>query len=213
MQLRAVGRWAATGSLTVLGDIAQGTTPWATTSWEESLGHLGADGAHVEVLERGFRVPGAVVDYAARLLPHIAPGLRGPSVRHDRGRLDVVSVDDPVTGAVAEVARVARHPGTVGVVSTDAAVPTLAGALSAAGTAHVVLGQEHDDTRPPRTQVVPATLAKGLEFDQVVVVDPAAVVAAEPDRRTGLRRRHIVLTRAVSGLSVVHAAPLPPEMR
>jgi DNA helicase IV len=213
MQLRAVGRRAATGSLTVLGDIAQGTTPWATTSWEESLGHLGADGAHVEVLERGFRVPGAVVDYAARLLPHIAPGLGAPSsVRHDRGRLDVVPVDDPVTGAVAEVARVARHPGTVGVVSADAAVPTLARALTAAGTAHVVLGREHDDTRPPRVQLVPATLAKGLEFDQVVVVDPAAVVAAEPDRRTGLRRLYIVLTRAVSGLSVVHAAPLPPEM-
>ncbi len=86
MQLRAVGRRASTGSLTVLGDIAQGTTPWSTSSWEESLTHLGAQGSHVEVLERGFRVPGAVIDYAARLLPHIAPGLGAPtSVREEPG--------------------------------------------------------------------------------------------------------------------------------
>src|SRR5690606_20054318 len=64
MQLRAVGRRASTGSLTVLGDLAQGTTPWASTSWEESLGHLGprhaidSPGTVLVELLRGFRVPG-----------------------------------------------------------------------------------------------------------------------------------------------------------
>ena len=56
---------------------------------------------------------------------------------------------------------------------------------------------------------MPATLAKGLEYDRVVVVEPAAIAAAEPDERTGLRRLYVVLTRAVSGLTVVHAEPLP----
>ena len=55
-------------------------------------------------------------------------------------------------------------------------------------------------------------LAKGLEFDQVVVVEPSAIVAAEPDRVTGLRRLYVCLTRAVSGLQVVHDQPLPPEL-
>ena len=57
MQLRAVGRRCSTGSATVLGDIAQGTTPWATDSWASSLAHLGKPDGHIEVLDRGFRVP------------------------------------------------------------------------------------------------------------------------------------------------------------
>jgi DNA helicase IV len=57
--------------------------------------------------------------------------------------------------------------------------------------------------------VVPATLAKGLEYDHVVVAEPAAIVAAEP---RGLRRLYVVLTRAVSRLVVVHGRPLPAEL-
>ena len=57
-----------------------------------------------------------------------------------------------------------------------------------------------------RVTVVPATLVKGLEYDHVVVVEPAAIVAAEP---RGLHRLYVVLTRAVSRLSVPHTAPLP----
>jgi len=72
-----------------------------------------------------------------------------------------------------------------------------------------VLGQ---DSPPTRVVVVPATLAKGLEYDHVVVVEPAGIVAAEPSRRQGLRRLYVVLTRAVSGLTVVHRVPLPPEL-
>ena len=56
---------------------------------------------------------------------------------------------------------------------------------------------------------MPARTAKGLEYDRVVVVEPAAIAAAEPDERTGLRRLYVVLTRAVSGLTIVHAEPLP----
>lgn len=215
MQLRAVGRRASTGSLTVLGDLAQGTTPWATGSWAESLRHLGkelaAPGTHLEELVRGFRVPGAVIDYAARLLPSIAPGLAPPeSVRSNPGRLDVVAVDDAVTGAArAADEAAAAHPGTVGVIVPDAWTTRVSGALQELGLDHEVLDGEHAGDRVLRVHLVPATVAKGLEFDQVVVAEPAAIAAAEPDERTGLRRLYVVLTRAVSGLTVVHAEPLP----
>ncbi len=216
MQLRAVGRRAATGSLTVLGDIAQGTTPWSTTSWEESLRHLGAEDAHLEVLDRGFRVPGAVIDYAARLLPTIAPGLGVPrSVRDDPGRLDVRQVPDSCAGVPAEVARIFEYAGTIGVIVAQGQVARVGTELTASGTAYLQLGEEHDQellASPPRVQLVPAALAKGLEFDQVIVVEPAAIVAAEPDERTGLRRLYVVLTRAVSGLTVLHSQPLPPDL-
>jgi DNA helicase IV len=57
--------------------------------------------------------------------------------------------------------------------------------------------------------LVPASLAKGLEFDHVVLVEPADIVAREPDHVTGLRRLYVCLTRAVTSLVVVHAAELP----
>ena len=107
MQLRAVGRRASTGSLTVLGDIAQGTTPWATASWDDAMGHLGRPDHELVVLDRGFRVPGLVIDFAARLLPHMAPGLGAPtSVRDNPGRLTVVPTD--VGGRAAAVTDAVR---------------------------------------------------------------------------------------------------------
>jgi DNA helicase IV len=57
--------------------------------------------------------------------------------------------------------------------------------------------------------VVPASVAKGLEFDSVVVVEPRAIVEAEP---RGLRRLYVALTRAVSRLVIVHARPLPEQL-
>ncbi len=212
MQLRAVGRRCTTGSMTVLGDIAQGTTPWATRSWEESLTHLGHQGAHVEELTRGFRVPTAVIDLAARLLPHIAPGLAAPvSVREDPGRLDLVAAVDLWPAAVAAVRAALVEPGSVGLVVVDAEVPRASRALTEAGLEHLTLGADHEDGEH-RLQLVPATVAKGLEFDRVVVLEPAVIAAAEPDHRTGLRRLYVVLTRAVTGLTVVHTGPLPAEL-
>jgi DNA helicase IV len=212
MQLRAVGRRCSTGSATVLGDIAQGTTPWATDDWAESLRHLGKPAAHIEVLRRGYRVPAAVIEFAARLLPFIAAGIEAPEpVRENLGRLDLLPTGDVVTAVASEVRRVLAEPGSVGVVVADADIEGVGQAL---GVGHVVLGRDDDPSEQPdqRVTLVPASLAKGLEYDHVVVVEPAAIVAGEPSEFQGLRRLYVVLTRAVSGLSVVHAQPLPEEL-
>jgi DNA helicase IV len=216
MQLRAVGRRCSTGSATVLGDIAQGTTPWATDSWASSLAHLGKPDGHIEVLDRGFRVPASVIDFAARLLPSMAPGLGAPvSVRENPGRLELVRV--PSAAGVARevavvVARVAEEPGSVGVIAPASLVAPVSAALTRVGIGHGVLGADHGDVEH-QVDVVPSTVAKGLEFDRVVVVEPATIAADEPDQRTGLRRLYVVLTRAVSGLTVVHSTALPAELR
>ncbi|MBC7270776.1 MAG: AAA family ATPase, partial [Streptomyces sp.] len=90
MQYRAVGRRCTTGSATVLGDLAQGTTPWAARDWREALAHLGKPDATVEELTAGFRVPTDVIVYASRLLPHIAPGLTPvASVRENPGSFEI----------------------------------------------------------------------------------------------------------------------------
>jgi DNA helicase IV len=214
MQLRAVGRRCSTGSATVLGDIAQGTTPWATDSWSVSLGHLGKPDGHVEVLDRGFRVPASVIDFAARLLPSMAPGLDAPvSVRENPGRLELVRVPpSDLAATVADVvAGMVTEPGSVGVIAPLSLVKPVSAALTRQGMEHGVLGADHGDVEH-QVDVVPAMVAKGLEFDRVVVVEPSTIAADEPDERTGLRRLYVVLTRAVSELTVVHSADLPAQL-
>ncbi|MCN9243323.1 AAA family ATPase [Streptomyces sp. RY43-2] len=210
MQYRAVGRRCTTGSATVLGDLAQGTTPWATRSWQEALTHLGKSDAVVEELTAGFRVPTDVIAYASRLLPHIAPGLAPvASVRENPGFFEVraIEADREVVAACEELL---KQEGSIGLIAADARIPALAEALAAAGIGH--LGPGEETTRETRLTLVPASLAKGLEYDYVVLDEPRAVVDGEPDERTGLRRLYVSLTRAVSGLIVTHAAPLPPQL-
>ncbi|MFI5756662.1 HelD family protein [Streptomyces sp. NPDC051569] len=208
MQYRAVGRRCSTGSATVLGDLAQGTTPWATASWAEALRHLGKTDAVVEELTAGFRVPREVIAYASRLLPAISPGLAEvESVRESPGSLEVREVTELTHAVIAACEESLTHEGSIGLIAADARIPELAGALTAAGMPYLSPGQE--TTAASRLTLVPASLAKGLEYDYVVLDEPAAVVAAEPDERTGLRRLYVALTRAVSGLTVLHTEPLP----
>ncbi|WSP90540.1 AAA family ATPase [Streptomyces sp. NBC_01233] len=208
MQYRAVGRRCTTGSATVLGDLAQGTTPWATRSWDEALTHMGKPQAVLEELTAGFRVPREVIAYASRLLPSISPGLAPvSSVRETPGSLRISQSSDLTADVVAACRASLAHEGSIGLIAADARIPALAEALLAAGLPYLSPGEE--TTADSRLTLVPASLAKGLEYDYVVLDEPAAVVDGEPDERTGLRRLYVCLTRAVSGLTALHAAPLP----
>lgn len=211
MQYRAVGRRCTTGSATVLGDLAQGTTPWATRSWDEALAHLGKSDGLIEELTAGFRVPTDVITYASRLLPHIAPGLTPvASIRENPGFFEVRTASAETAEVVAACGELLGNEGSVGLIAADARVPALAEALTASGITYLAPGEE--TTRETRLTLVPASLAKGLEYDYVVLDEPQAVVDGEPDERTGLRRLYVALTRAVSGLIVVHGAPLPAQL-
>jgi DNA helicase IV len=224
MMLRAVGRRASTGSVTVLGDLAQATTPWATRSWRESLTHLGHPDAAITELIAGFRVPGAVIDFAARLLPQIAPALKPPhSVRQHRGELDVRPTTRIGGELIEAITQTMRNEGTVGVIVADAAVAGVRRLLERQQMDYDLIGEDpqifdaraevpgSDPEVAPHLKpiLVPAALAKGLEFDHVVLLEPAEIVASEPDQVTGLRRLYVCLTRAVTSLIVVHAAELP----
>ncbi|NEC52741.1 AAA family ATPase [Actinospica acidiphila] len=210
MQYRAVGRRCTTGSATVLGDLAQGTTPWATRGWEEALAHLGKPDAVVEELTAGFRVPTDVITYASRLLPHIAPGLTPvASIRENPGFFEVRGASDP-DDVIAACRELLTREGSVGLIAADPRIPDLTEALAAAGLPYVSPGEE--TTQSTRLTLVPASLAKGLEYDYVLLDEPRAIVEAEPDERTGLRRLYVTLTRAVSGLIITHAAPLPTQL-
>ncbi|MFD6149324.1 HelD family protein [Streptomyces sp. NPDC060243] len=194
MECRAVARrLGAAGSLTVLGDLAQGTTPWAARDWPTHLAHLGRPATAYTELTTGYRVPAPVLDLASRLLPRIAPTLRPPrSLRAEPTALATTRATDPATLAAA-VRRALERPGTVAVLCAEE--PPVRAMLDAHGL-------------PPtdRLAVVPAHLAKGLEFDHVVLHDPAAVRASTP---RGDQLLYVALTRAVTSLHILHGGPSP----
>ncbi|MGW0995048.1 HelD family protein [Streptomyces sp. NPDC002523] len=201
MECRAIARRAAFGSLTVLGDLAQGTTEWAARDWAVQLRHLGKPDAAVVPLTTGFRVPAVVAELANRLLGRLdvaVPAVR--SLRTD-GELTLRPTDDVPATTVAAVREALAHEGSVGVVTADADATRVQDALTAAG-----IPTAGPDEPGARVAVVPASVVKGLEYDHVVAVEPAAVLEAEA---RGAHRLYVVLTRAVSRLDVVHARPLP----
>jgi DNA helicase IV len=203
MECRAIARRAPFGSLTVLGDLAQGTTPWAARSWRTVLAHLGKPDAAVVELTTGFRVPQAVVGLANRLLERLDVDV--PAARSLRGDGELrmrETVPDGVHAAVVDAVRDALgQEGSVGVVAADADVPRVRAALDAAG-----IETAGPEELGARVSLVPASVVKGLEYDHVVAVEPAAIAEAE---ERGLHRLYVVLTRAVSRLEVVHGRPLP----
>ncbi|WP_241000136.1 AAA family ATPase, partial [Streptomyces sp. Tu 4128] len=206
MECRAIARRCAFGSLTVLGDLAQGTTPWAARSWAATLAHLGRPDAAVVPLTTGFRVPREIVGLANRLLARLdvdVPPAR--SLRGD-GELTLREVaPGAVPGAVVDAVRHAlTREGSVGVVAADADVPRLREVLDAAG-----IGTAGEEVPGARAALLPASVVKGLEYDHVVAVEPAAIAGAEGSPGRGLNRLYVVLTRAVSRLDVVHGRPLP----
>jgi DNA helicase IV len=206
MQLRAIARRSEHGSVTLLGDLAQGTAPWAATDWPTSLAHLGKPDAAVVPLTTGFRVPDQVIGLANRLLPALRVAVpEAVSLRRD-GSLAVRRVPDLAVAVVAEVRAALAAEGSIAVIAADPAAESLRDRLAATG---VELAEVDHPRSAARVTVVPAALAKGLEFDHVIVVEPAAIVAAEP---RGLHRLYVVLTRAVSHLVVLHAEPLPVEL-
>ncbi|GAB7040931.1 MULTISPECIES: HelD family protein [Catenuloplanes] len=190
MQCRAIARRSEHGSITLLGDLAQGTAPWASADWAVSLAHLGKPGAPVVPLTVGFRVPAVVVELANRLLPALRVNVPpAESLRRD-GSLVVRATTDLAGDLDREVRAALEHEGSVAVIAADASVAALTAIVP----------------QSDRLEIVPASIVKGLEYDHVIVVEPAEIVDAEP---RGLNRLYVVLTRAVSRLTVIHAVPLP----
>ncbi len=206
LDLRMVARRSRKGSMTVLGDLAQATSPGAQSNWADAIAQLGAT-ARLEELTVGYRVPAPVMDFANRLLPEAAPGLAPARSVRQRGsepRLLAVDAGDRAGETVAEAERLLGAWTSVGLIAPTSLLAELTAALKDAGTPFV------DGTRASalgdHLTLLPPASTKGLEFDAVVAVEPQRIVAEEPN---GMRALYVVLTRAVQQLSVVHAEGLP----
>lgn len=196
MQLRMISRRARGGALTILGDVAQGTGAVTYESWDEVLPHLrDGDEADVEELRHAYRVPREIMELALPLLDTIAPGIERPLAYRVGGAEPVlrhVPEDALLREAYGEAAQLAREDGLVALIVPDELVEP---ALS------------HESAFDSIPLLTPRS-AKGLEFDHVIVVEPALIAA----REQGLRELYVALTRPTTTLVVVYARPLPAEL-
>jgi DNA helicase IV len=181
--------------VTVLGDIAQATGPVVHDGWQDVLEHLPGD-AEIEELRHAYRVPAEIMDLALPLLRLIAPDVAPPLAFRTGAaapRIEQVPEHELVTTALQRALGLARDEGLLAVILPGELVPDVA--------AH----SAYDDGIPLLTP----RRAKGLEFDHVVVVEPALIAEGE----TGLRELYVALTRPTRTLVVVHSRPLPAPLR
>ena len=224
MQLRMLGRRSLSGSMTVVGDIAQATGPWAPESWDDVTRHLSPQRAtRLVELTVSYRTPAEVIAVAAQVLAVAAPGIAPPRpVRQSGFTPRIISASR--SGLAAAVAQVTREevsvvaPGRVAVLGPAVMLPELARTLSEAGLDPTDPRDPSGDGLAAGLVLLPADETNGLEFDAVVVVEPALVAAvgeevtgeSPPVATTrGLRTLYVALTRPTRRLAVVHALPLP----
>ena len=198
MQLRMIARRAA-GAFTLLGDVAQATGPVVYSRWDDLLSHLpSGERAEVVELRHAYRVPREIMSFALPLLLHIAPDMAPPlAYRAGAEPPRLVLSDAPLAAAYEEAAQLADAEGLLAVI----APASLRGDL---GEAPALF----DDTR---ISVLTPREAKGMEFDHVIVVEPALIVE-ESLGGQGLRELYVALTRPTTTLVVVHARELPAEL-
>lgn len=219
MQLEMATRRSLNGSMTVVGDIAQATGPLAPADWSEVLAHLpDRRPPRVVGLSVGYRIPAQILDVAIPVMEAATPGLRVPqSVRvgaHSPEFVAVAAASHVSATAATEIARLCADPtaGSIAAVVPDALAPAMSEALTLAGIAHGWVGAAGE--RAPAgldnpVSVVPVSMAKGLELDTVVVVEPAQIAAQEPH---GLRSLYVALTRSTQRLVVVYGEPMPESL-
>jgi hypothetical protein len=212
--LRCIGRRSPAGSLTILGDLAQSTTPAGQRDWSEALRFLtpsaaGPDDAAVAHLTIGYRVPAPILDVANRLLPHTevaTPASRSVRVEGTAPVVRQVAPGELADAVAAEVREVRHRHHNSGLVAPVALHAALAEALERVGLHAVdrVHGLAHDDV-----PLFHAEAVKGLEFDGVVVVNPHEIFDGSA---LGARLLYVAMTRAVQVLHIVTDASLPPAI-
>jgi hypothetical protein len=193
MQWRVLLRRRSQVSMTILGDLAQATSPWSPRSWEKVIERAGLSGrAEVAELRLGYRVPRQVMDFADPLLAAAAPSVAAP--HSFRSTVEPVVRRCPPGGVPRQVAEAAvsrLNRGAVAVIAPDDLHDGIMQCLGEARGAVAVLAPE---------------LCKGLEFDVVVVAEPSDIAGRS---KAGLRLLYVALTRATKELVVVHSRPLP----
>jgi DNA helicase IV len=219
MQLAMVTRRSLSGSMTVVGDLAQATGPYAPATWDEVLDHLpDVKQTRVIGLSVGYRIPGQIMELANKVMEAASPGLRAPTAVRagvapplivEAPNLNGEGIDALTNEVVIQTRALVEvlDGGNVAVVVPDAFADEISAAFTASGVTH---GRAVASALDTGVTIVPVSVVKGLELDGVIVVEPASIVDSEIQ---GMRSLYVALTRATQRLVVVHSRPLPEPMR
>jgi DNA helicase IV len=218
MQLRMLTRRSLSGSMTVVGDIAQATAPWAPTSWSDITDHLPRRRPARSVeLTVSYRTPAEVLAVATRVLAVAAPELTPPTpVRRTEVEPRTIAVTDGGGSTLEDLARKVAEvageevrevtPGRVAILAPESLLPVLSEALAIAELPVVDARDMRKGGLSEPLVLLAADSTNGLEFDSVVVVEPGLIAGGTA---RGLRTLYVALTRPTQRLTVVHLAPLP----
>jgi DNA helicase IV len=205
MQWRMLARRCPSGSMTLVGDPGQASRPGALASWSDVLEHVPQHApVRFVTLTINYRTPSEVMEVASRLLAVAAPTVESSRSVRSTGEhpLFVATAPDRLVEETTEHARASlARTGTLAVIA-----PAALHAEIIAGLAGVDASTDATDALDAAVAVLEPAEAKGLEFDHVVVVEPARLVTAD---RAGLRLLYVSITRTTKTLTVVHAEPLP----
>jgi DNA helicase IV len=208
MQWRMLARRGPAGSMTLVGDFGQASRPGACSNWDEVLAQLPERyPPRLGALTVNYRTPTEIMDLAHRVLAVAAPWVPPTESVRETGNhptFESVARGD-LLDAAEHATRAARtRRGKVAVLAPDSVRPALIERLADLGA----VGGTVEALDAP-VAVLDATDSKGLEFDHVVIVEPAQLV--NPDE-AGLKLLFVALTRATQTLAIVHAEPLPPGL-
>jgi len=213
--LRVIGRRSPSGSMTLVGDVAQSTTPAGQERWSSVFAHLGVadDAGTVADLTIGYRVPEPILRIANRLLPFT--GVEATESRSVRHVGEPPSWQRAVTATLADdVAALAAATKQRRRVSAIVAPVELHDAITAALDAHDLGAVDHvHELAGDELPVFGPEAVKGLEFDGVIVVNPHDILSegsSEVITERGARLLYVAMTRAVQELHFVTDAPIPP---
>jgi DNA helicase IV len=212
MAWRMLMRRSPTRSMTVVGDMAQTGAPWGPGSWARALDPHAAGRWRVEQLTVNYRTPAEIMAVAADVLASLDAGLQAPRSAREAGTAPwhLGIGPDELEARLPEVvaaAAAAVGDGKLAVLVPAGRAERLAGRIAAAVPA--ATARQGPSVLDAPVAVLTVAEAKGLEFDAVVVVDPAAILAGGPH---GANDLYVALTRTTSRLGVVHPGPLPPVL-
>jgi len=208
LQLRMLARRSRNGSMTVLGDLAQATSAAAQRNWDDAARNLGvAENYEIGHLNIGYRLPSAILDFANRLLPTVAPTVQpSESVRQVGEAPEIVPV--PSSARVARAAGTVRENLSVWSSIALVAPPSLMDQAAESLDGDVPFNDSRLSLElSEAVTLTTASRAKGLEFDLVVILEPGLISAEE-----SLRALYVALTRAVQQVVIVHCEALPAEL-
>jgi DNA helicase IV len=208
MAWRMVLRRVPSKSMTVVGDVAQTGSPAGTRSWKSMLDRFARGRWREERLSVNYRTPSEIMAVAADVLASVAPDQAPPeSVRSEgTGPTAIEAVAGSLAAAVAEATRTdlaemgGPDGGRLAVIVPDARVAEVAAAVPEA------ISGDRPDSLDSIAALLTVTQAKGLEFDRVVLADPAGIIAQSAN---GGHDLYVAITRATHRLTLVHEGDLP----